>query len=66
MRAATGGSFRNTLGSVSIAVETASPVVGHLIITELMVSPPIFGPATGKELLDRDRRETVKPPAEKV
>jgi hypothetical protein len=36
MRAATFGSFRNTLGSVSIAVETAPPVVGHLIITKLI------------------------------
>jgi hypothetical protein len=36
MRAATFGNFRNTLGSVSIAVETARPVAGHLIITELM------------------------------
>jgi hypothetical protein len=36
MWAATFGSFRNTLGSVSIAVETARPVTGHLIITELM------------------------------
>jgi len=29
----------NTLASVSIAVETARPVTGHLIITELMGTP---------------------------
>jgi hypothetical protein len=28
--------LRNTLGSVSIAVDTGRPVLGHLIITELM------------------------------
>jgi hypothetical protein len=36
MWAAIFGSFRNTLGSVSIAVEPGRPVTGHLIITELM------------------------------
>jgi hypothetical protein len=30
------GSLRNEFGSVSIAVETARPVAGHLIITKLM------------------------------
>ena len=30
------GNLRNTLGSVSIAVDTGSRVMGHLIITELM------------------------------
>src|SRR5262245_53767407 len=40
MRAATLGSFRKTLDSVSIAVETARPVSGHLIITELMPQRP--------------------------
>lgn len=40
IRAATLGSLRKTFGSVSISVETESPVVGHLIMTELMASPP--------------------------
>jgi hypothetical protein len=40
MRAATLGNLRNTLGSTSIAVDTGSRVMGHLIITELMVDPP--------------------------
>jgi hypothetical protein len=39
MRALIPGNLRNTLGSVSIAVETARPVLGHLIITELMAEP---------------------------
>ena len=36
MCAATFGNLRNELASVSIAVETALPVTGHLIITALM------------------------------
>ena len=40
MRPATLGNLRNTLGSVSIAVDTGSPVIGHLIITELIAYPP--------------------------
>jgi hypothetical protein len=36
MRAATLGNLRNTLGSTSIAVDTGSPVMGHLIIMELI------------------------------
>ncbi len=39
MRAATFGNLRNTLGSTSIAVDTGSRVMGHLIITELMQTP---------------------------
>jgi len=45
MRAATFGSLRNTLGSTSIAVETARPVSGQAIITELIIGPSdIFVP----------------------
>ncbi|HKS87013.1 MAG TPA: hypothetical protein VJR71_16165 [Pseudolabrys sp.] len=36
MLAVTFGSFRKLAGSVSIAVDTARPVAGHLIITKLM------------------------------
>jgi hypothetical protein len=36
MCAVTFGNLRNEAGSVSIAVETALPVTGHLIITMLM------------------------------
>ena len=36
MCAVTFGNLRNELASVSIAVETALPVTGHLIITKLM------------------------------
>ena len=39
MRALILGNLRNTCGSTSIAVETARPVLGHLIITELMANP---------------------------
>ena len=39
MRAATFGNLRNTLGSTSIAVDTGSRVLGHVIITELMQTP---------------------------
>jgi hypothetical protein len=31
--------LRNTGGSTSIAVDTARPVLGHLIITELIANP---------------------------
>ena len=41
MRALIFGNLRNTLGSTSIAVDTGSPVMGHLIITELMGGPPL-------------------------
>jgi hypothetical protein len=40
MRALVFGSRRNTLGSVSIAVETERPVFGHLIMTELISIAP--------------------------
>jgi hypothetical protein len=36
MCAVTLGSLRNEFASVSIAVETARPVTGHVIITRLM------------------------------
>jgi hypothetical protein len=36
MCAVTFGNLQNELASVSIAVETALPVTGHLIITKLM------------------------------
>ena len=39
MRALMFGNRRNTLGSISIAVETERPVLGHLIITELIDHP---------------------------
>ena len=35
------GNLRNSLGSISMAVETGSPVIGHLIITELIAGPPV-------------------------
>jgi hypothetical protein len=44
MWAVTFGNLRNELGSVSIAVDTALPVTGHLIITKLMVTPSEFAP----------------------
>ena len=59
MREATFGNWRNTLGSVSIAVETDRPVLGHLIITELMGALRISPHAM--ELLDRDRLKTADP-----
>ena len=40
MRALILGNLRNTLGSTSIAVDTGLPVMGHLIITELIGRPP--------------------------
>jgi hypothetical protein len=49
MCAVTFGNLRNELGSVSIAVETALPVTGHLIITELMVMPSEFAPALARK-----------------
>jgi hypothetical protein len=69
MWAATFGSFRNTLGSISIAVETARPVTGHLIITELMgfalrVRTPLV--PSGMEPKDRDRLTTAGRPVDKV
>jgi hypothetical protein len=33
------GHLRNTLGSASIAVDTAKPVFGHPIVTALMAEP---------------------------
>jgi hypothetical protein len=68
MYALTFGNLRNELGSVSIAVETALPVTGHLIITALMgdalriSSPPC--PKT-KELQDHDRLTTNFRPVDK-
>jgi len=58
MCAATFGNLRNELGSVSIAVETALPVSGHLIITKLMGDAlRIFSRPCPKtmELQDHDR-----------
>jgi len=68
MSAATFGNFRNTLGSVSIAVETSRPVAGHLIITELTVMPSEFAIPplpTRMELWDRDALKTALPPVDK-
>jgi hypothetical protein len=65
MREAIFGKRRNTLGSVSIAVETESPVSGHLIITELMGRASGFVPAPFMELLDRDRLKTADSPVKK-
>lgn len=60
MRAAMFGSLRKTSGSVSIAVETASPIIGHLIMTELMVSAPNESPpSTDTELQNRVEGETT-------
>ena len=39
IRPATFGNLRNTLGSTSIAVDTDSRVIGHLIMTVLMADP---------------------------
>ena len=70
MRAATLGNLRNTLGSTSIAVYTGSPVMGHLIITELMaLGPPIdlhpnavqMELSDGMEPFERDRLKTAQP-----
>ncbi len=69
MWAATFGSFRNTLGSVSIAVETERPVTGHLIITELMgFALPSSCTLTplGMEPTERDRITTTGRPVDKV
>ena len=67
MWAATFGNFRNTLGSVSIAVETSRPVAGHLIITELTVMPSEFAPPVPAtmELWDRDALKTALRPVDK-
>ncbi len=65
MRAPILGNWRNTLGSVSIAVETERPVLGHLIMTELMAGPPMdLLPRPMElrmELLDRDHLKTTRP-----
>ena len=66
MWASTFGNRRNTLGSVSIAVETGLPVLGHLIITELMVDPLRIGSRLAKKSADRDRRKTWAIPVDKV
>jgi hypothetical protein len=61
MCAFTFGNMRNELGSVSMAVETAFLVRGHLIITKLMVMPSEFAPAPcskAMELQDRDHLTT--------
>ncbi len=58
MREATFGKRRNTLLSVSIAVETASPVFGHLIMTVLMKSLRI-GPHAAMEPKNRDLPKTT-------
>ena len=69
MRAVTFGNLRKEFGSVSIAVETARPVTGHLIITELMgdalriYSRPF--PKT-MELQDHDRLTTNFGPVDKL
>lgn len=62
MRATTFGSIRNTLGSVSIAVETSRSVTGHLIIIELIAKSPFeFLPPLlpRMELGDRDDLKTA-------
>ena len=61
MRAAIFGKRWNTLGSVSIAVETERPVLGHLIMTELMGRASGFVPAPLMEIMDRDRPEAAAP-----
>jgi hypothetical protein len=68
MWAVTFGNLRNELDSVSIAVETALPVTGHLIITKLMVTPSEFAshpsPKT-MELQDHDGLTTNSSPVDK-
>jgi hypothetical protein len=61
MRAATFGNLRNTLDSTSIAVDTARPVLGHMIITELIIGPSdVFIPTTVRmELNNRDHLKTT-------
>ena len=68
MRAAIFGNLRNTLGSTSIAVETGRPVLGHLIITELMAEPSDTARPTarGMEPANRDRLKTAGPLVDKV
>jgi hypothetical protein len=65
MRAAIFGKRWNMLGSVSIAVETERPVLGHLIMTELMGRASGFVPAPLMEIMDRDRPEAADPPVKK-
>jgi hypothetical protein len=62
------GSFRKTLGSVSIAFETAQPVTGHLIITELIgnaLRVRAFPVPARMELGDRDWLKTAPRPVDK-
>jgi hypothetical protein len=66
MRAAVFGNLRNTLGSVSIAVETERLVLGHLIMTVLMGGASGYVPTPGMEPPDHDRLKTTKSPVEKV
>ena len=68
MRAESFGSLRNTLGSTSMAVEAGSPVMGHLIITELMALAldhdcvlTRYPWNSGMEPSDRDRLKTDHP-----
>ena len=68
MCAVTCGNLRNELASVSIAVETALPVTGHLIITKLMVMPSEFTPhpcPKVMELQDHDHLTTDFGPVDK-
>jgi len=68
MCALTVGSRRNELASVSIAVETALPDTGHLIITKLMGDALriCFHPCPkAMELQDHDLLTTVFGPVDK-
>ena len=62
MCAVTFGNLRNELASVSIAVETALPVTGHLIITKLMGDPC----PKAMELQDHDHLTTDFRPVDKL
>jgi hypothetical protein len=73
MRALIFGNLRNTLGSTSMAVEAGSPVMGHLIITELIatISPEDVqrntnGTLKRMQLSDRDQLKTAYPSVDKV
>ena len=74
MRALILGNLRNTLGSTSIAVDAGSPVIGHLIITELMGGPPLetelrpdrMELVGGMKPSDRDDLKTRRAPVDKV
>jgi hypothetical protein len=68
MRAPMSGRLRKTLGSVSISVDTARPLVGHLIITELIRSPPTDSRPTyvPTELADLGRLKTAHPLVDNV